>query len=57
VVNQHGQQVASGYATALVDGLAGEAPGGTSSAQSPRNLGRRCLARRERTGRNRRCTG
>jgi acyl dehydratase len=27
VINQHGQQVASGYATALVDGLVGEAPG------------------------------
>jgi acyl dehydratase len=27
VVNQHGQQVASGYATALVDGLVGEVPG------------------------------
>ena len=27
VVNQHGQPVASGYATALVDGLVGEAPG------------------------------
>jgi acyl dehydratase len=27
VVNQHEQQVASGYATALVDGLVGEAPG------------------------------
>lgn len=27
VVNQHGQQVASGYATAPVDGFVGEAPG------------------------------
>jgi acyl dehydratase len=27
VVNQHGRQVASGYATALVDGLVGEVPG------------------------------
>jgi len=27
VVNQHGQPVASGYATALVNGLVGEAPG------------------------------
>jgi len=27
VVNQHGQPVASGYATALVDGLVGEVPG------------------------------
>jgi acyl dehydratase len=27
VVNQQGQQVASGYATALVDGLVGEVPG------------------------------
>jgi acyl dehydratase len=27
VVNQHGQPVASGYATALVDGLVGELPG------------------------------
>jgi acyl dehydratase len=26
VINQHGQPVASGYATALVDGLVGEAP-------------------------------
>ncbi len=27
VINQHGQPVASGYATALVDGLVGEVPG------------------------------